>query len=115
MKGSAVCSLLVLLALPAAGLEPYLVKNINPGSGPEGSNPVSLVTLGGAVLFFADDSGFGLWRSDGTAAGTFRLSDFGGPGDGPPRSRGIGSTSSRRTGRARSSGSATARRAARAS
>ncbi|HEX5716947.1 MAG TPA: ELWxxDGT repeat protein [Thermoanaerobaculia bacterium] len=80
MKSVAVCCLLVLLALPAAGLEPYLVKDINAVSSPDGSDPLNPVTFRGAVLFFANDgiSGGELWRSDGTAAGTFQLSDASG-------------------------------------
>ena len=71
----AVCALLALLALPAAGLEPYLVKDIEPASTPAGSHPLQLVTFRGAVLFFADDgiAGRALWRTDGTA--TVRLSE----------------------------------------
>ena len=77
MKSLAVGCLLALLALPAMALEPYLVKDINPAPTPDGSDPSSAVTFGGAVLFFAEDgiSGPELWRSDGTAAGTFPLSD----------------------------------------
>src|SRR5215218_1352161 len=82
MKTLAILALLVLLALPAAGLEPYLVKDIDPPGEPLGSYPRGLATLGGAVLFFASDglaaygllSGPQLWRSDGTAAGTWQVS-----------------------------------------
>jgi ELWxxDGT repeat protein len=78
MKTFNLCALLVLLALPAAGVEPYLVKDIEPATTTAGSNPADLVTFRGAVLFFADDgvSGRQLWRTDGTAAGTYPLSDF---------------------------------------
>ena len=66
-----------LLALPAAGVEPYLVKDIRPESTTEGSHPSHLVTFDGAVLFFvysgSSGSGRELWRSDGTEAGTFPL------------------------------------------
>ena len=67
--------LLVLLALPAAALEPYLVEDIEVG--PAGSAPMMLVRVGDVVLFFAGfgPSGRELWRSDGTAAGTFQLTD----------------------------------------
>lgn len=80
---SLVLGLLVLLALPAAGLEPYLVHDINPVPSPENSDPESLSRLGGAVLFFAGDQDRGreLWRSDGTAAGTWPLSDICDPED----------------------------------
>lgn len=70
MKSLAVCCLLVLLALPATALESYLVEDINPG--PPGSDPRHLVRFDDVVLFFA--SGI-LWRSDGTAGGTFPLAD----------------------------------------
>ena len=77
MKSLAVRALLVLLALPVAAVEPYLVKDIEPATTPVGSDPSQLVTFRGAVLFFADDglSGRQLWRTDGTPAGTFQLSD----------------------------------------
>src|SRR5215210_6199045 len=70
--------LLVLLAFPAAALEPYLVKDIDPVPAPDGSEPASFVTLRGAALFVADDglSGRELWRSDGTAAGTWQVADL---------------------------------------
>jgi len=69
-----------LLATPAAGVEPYLVKDIDPLAAPDGSDPSHPVTFRGAVLFFAGDGAPGreLWRSDGTAAGTFQLSDASG-------------------------------------
>ena len=78
MKSLAVCSLLALLAAPSLALEPYLVHDINPVPQPEDSDPEYLHRLGGAVLFFAEDEvqGRELWRSDGTAAGTYRLSDI---------------------------------------
>ncbi|MFL6202041.1 MAG: ELWxxDGT repeat protein [Thermoanaerobaculia bacterium] len=77
MRSFTLCALLALLALPAAALELYLVKDVEPAATPVGSEPAHLVTFRGAVLFFAGDgvSGRQLWRSDGTAAGTFQLSD----------------------------------------
>jgi ELWxxDGT repeat protein len=80
MKTFTLCALLVLLALPAAGVEPYLVKDINPVPGQSGSDPSRAVTFDGAAFFFANDgvSGRQLWRSDGTAAGTFQVGDSGG-------------------------------------
>lgn len=50
-----------------------LVKDINLGAA--NSDIRDLVAMGSEVLFFADDSSGGgqLWRSDGTAAGTFRV------------------------------------------
>jgi ELWxxDGT repeat protein len=77
VKTFAVCTLLALLALPAAALEPYLVKDVDPVPRPASSGPSFPATFGNAVLFFAEDglSGRQLWRSDGTAAGTYRLAD----------------------------------------
>ncbi|MFL6202040.1 MAG: hypothetical protein ACJ76J_22935, partial [Thermoanaerobaculia bacterium] len=77
MKTFTLCALLALLALPAAGLEPYLVKDIEPVPLPASSEPYFPLTFGKAVLFSADDglAGRQLWRSDGTAAGTWPLSD----------------------------------------
>ena len=79
MKPLAVCTLLALLALPAAGIEPYLVKDVDPVASQAGSEPSHLVNFRGAVLFFADDgvTGRQLWRTDGTAAGTVRLTETG--------------------------------------
>ena len=77
MKKLARIVLLALLPVPAAALEPYLVKDIVTEPTLTGSYPEHLVTLRGAVLFFGFDSlsGRQLWRTDGTAAGTWRLSD----------------------------------------
>jgi ELWxxDGT repeat protein len=79
MKSLAVCALLALLAIPAAGIEPYLVKDINPVATPAGSEPTHLVNFGGAVLFFANDgvTGRHLWRTHGTAASNVQLSSAG--------------------------------------
>lgn len=68
-----------LLALVSACCEPAfaaLPKNV--GSEPAGSEPRRFLTLpSGVSLFAADDGAAGpeLWRSDGTSAGTFRLTD----------------------------------------
>ena len=74
----------VLLLGGAASAQ--LLVNINTVSfGPAdgGSYPEDLVDLGGRAVFAADDgvTGKELWVSDGTAAGTFRLTDFNGSGD----------------------------------
>ncbi|HEX5716946.1 MAG TPA: hypothetical protein VF179_12355 [Thermoanaerobaculia bacterium] len=68
----------VLLALPASALEPYLVEDINPTHEPGGSVPADFVTLGDTALFQALDpaTGYELWASDGTAAGTHLLADL---------------------------------------
>ena len=78
MRHPALYGLLALLAAPSLALEPYLVKDINPVPDPAYSEPAGFVTLGGAALFVADDgvSGRELWRSDGTAAGTWQVADL---------------------------------------
>ncbi|MES1240574.1 MAG: ELWxxDGT repeat protein [Acidobacteriota bacterium] len=81
-----------LCALPALGLEPYVVKDINPVSEPAGSSPGFFAILGSAVLFGADDgvTGRELWRSDGTEAGTWLVADLCQPScSGNPRSYGL--------------------------
>jgi len=51
----------------------FLFKDINQAS--TGSNPSNFAALNGQVFFAADDGdGTGLWRSDGTAAGTVLVS-----------------------------------------
>ncbi|MFP5287022.1 MAG: ELWxxDGT repeat protein [Thermoanaerobaculia bacterium] len=79
MKSLAVCCLLAVLAHPVLAQDPYLVKDINPVPRPADSTPENLVAFAGAVLFSASDGieGTGLWRSDGTAAGTYELTDCG--------------------------------------
>lgn len=62
---------------PATGSELYtadggLVKDIRPGA--QGSGISEMKAMNGLLFFRADDgSGPGLWRSDGTAAGTFEI------------------------------------------
>lgn len=68
-----------------------IVVNIGPGSaGFGGPYTVErpIVTFNGAMYFSANDgtTGIELWRSDGTAAGTYRLTDIQpGAGDSEPR------------------------------
>lgn len=76
------CFLLLILAgvAPAAaqgGLPRWPVKDINPGA--NASAPDYLVNLGGVLYFAANDGVHGaeLWRSDGTAAGTYMVKDIG--------------------------------------
>lgn len=74
------CALtLVLLGAASAGaLTPHLVKDINPVATNGGSEPRLFVTLdNGITLFRAEDgeNGVELWRSDGTEAGTYPLTD----------------------------------------
>jgi large repetitive protein len=63
-----------LAAVPGRALTPYLVKDI-PNPQPASSSPRDFISLGAVGLFSADDgvSGRVLWRSDGTAAGTYPL------------------------------------------
>ena len=61
----------------------YLVKDINPGSGSSflygapPDEPDNLIVAGDRVFFSATDgtTGFKAWISDGTADGTFQLTD----------------------------------------
>jgi len=63
--------------LGALGLTPHLVKDINTVPVAQGSFPQGYARAGGLVFFAADDgqSGSELWRTDGTAAGTFLVAD----------------------------------------
>src|SRR6187549_1510224 len=73
------CILLIVLlaAVPAGALTPHLVKDINLIPASSSSNPQSYVTVGGIAFFTAIDSltGRELYRTDGTAAGTFQVVD----------------------------------------
>jgi ELWxxDGT repeat protein len=68
-----------LWSVTATGL-PSMVADINPGAG--GSNPAELTVLNGVLYFSASDGngqgshGTELWRSDGTAAGTYMVADI---------------------------------------
>jgi ELWxxDGT repeat protein len=75
---SALALLGLLFTLPAFGLEPYLVKDINPVPAVTGSSPSNFVSLGGVAVFtaFKGETGLTLWRSDGTPAGTWRLAEI---------------------------------------
>lgn len=59
-------------AQPGLPESPVLLTDINPGVQPLDSAPQYMTVIGDHTLFFADGSseGFGLWRSDGTDAGT---------------------------------------------
>lgn len=56
-----------------------MVKDILPGPGLFSSNPTNLAAVGGLLYFSARDStasNYELWRSDGTAVGTFLVKDI---------------------------------------
>src|SRR4051794_32914826 len=62
-------------ALGAAELTPRLVKDVDVYPQPASSVPSSYVTVGGVTFFNASDGDrqSGLWRTDGTAGGTYHL------------------------------------------
>jgi ELWxxDGT repeat protein len=66
---------LILAGSALASSGPTLVKDINPGSA--SSEPGSPTNFAGALYFAADDGshGVGLWKSNGTAAGTKMVKD----------------------------------------
>jgi ELWxxDGT repeat protein len=67
-----------LLAAAPAAFTPYLVKDINPEAVPGSSDPDAFVALGNLALFQVRTLGrTELWRSDGTASGTYRLAETG--------------------------------------
>lgn len=65
--------ILLLTAAPASGVTPYLVRDINPNPEPASSDPHELVSLGNLALFETGLVKETLWRSDGTAGGTYKL------------------------------------------
>jgi ELWxxDGT repeat protein len=67
---------LTLLATPIFAAQPYLVADLNTKlASVEGSQPYFAGTVNGAALFLCTPSASrpALWRTDGTAAGTFQL------------------------------------------
>ena len=60
----------------ARTLEPYLVKDINPGS--PGSGNTKITDVNGTLYFWADDGTYGyeLWKSNGTEVGTVLVKDI---------------------------------------
>lgn len=69
--------LVLLGAVPAEALTPRLVKDINLNPRSSGSKPEGYVAVGGVAFFTATDAVTGreLYRTDGTAAGTFQVVD----------------------------------------
>ena len=64
--------------LPAAVRNPYMVKDIFNSCGNDiSSSPGNLISVNGDLYFMANGglSGLGLWKSDGTAAGTILLNN----------------------------------------
>jgi ELWxxDGT repeat protein len=71
---------LALLPVEAAFSAPRLLKDLNPGPEPDGGAYLSFLqpaAQDGLFYFVASDPAHGLevWRTDGTAAGTYRLTD----------------------------------------
>jgi ELWxxDGT repeat protein len=73
-------AVLLLCLAPAAqgALTPRLVKDISTGATPADSSPSGFATAGGVSFFAAadPDTGREIWRTDGTATGTYRLADI---------------------------------------
>lgn len=65
--------LLLAGASPALGLTPRLVKDINTLTLPLSSSPESFVPTQSLVYSGLADGSSGLWKSDGTEAGTVQL------------------------------------------
>jgi ELWxxDGT repeat protein len=78
-SGALALAVLFLCHAGAAGaVTPRLVKDINSVPVPGSSNPGVVASLSNGIsLFVADDglAGNALWRTDGTEAGTYRLTD----------------------------------------
>ncbi|HEY8022898.1 MAG TPA: ELWxxDGT repeat protein [Thermoanaerobaculia bacterium] len=84
------CAVLILAALSPLAAAPRLVKDLDTvPARSQGFVDDPGVAAGGVLYFTASDPAHGieLWRSDGTAAGTYRLTDVcAGPCDGHPLS-----------------------------
>jgi trimeric autotransporter adhesin len=74
-----VALLCLVLIVPARAVGPaFLVKNINTTPSPSlSSNPQDFIAIGSTVYFSAVSKGYrGLWKSDGTAAGTVLVKEI---------------------------------------
>ncbi len=74
--------LLALCVSTASAQSPArLVKDINATLSPAGSNPAGFLTVGNTMYFSArlEQRGRGVWKTDGTPAGTVLVKDFGDP------------------------------------
>ncbi|MCD6013300.1 MAG: hypothetical protein K0Q79_3162 [Flavipsychrobacter sp.] len=83
MRQSIIFSFFIIACAFTAGAQvPYLVKDINTGTG--NSSPGRMADLNGTLLLRADDgvNGSELWKTDGTLAGTVLVKDInpGSPG-----------------------------------
>jgi len=86
VRAVSVAALVLAGAVQAATGAPFPVADINPGTDAHlSSNPQNFV-VAGRLAYFTAASGLGspeipqqLWRTDGTAAGTFEISDFATP------------------------------------
>ncbi|PLZ13669.1 ELWxxDGT repeat protein [Fischerella thermalis] len=69
-------------------------KRLDIWSGPNSSNPDSLTALGSTLYFTANDgsSGVQLWKSDGSVAGTSRITNFNPSGFNPANLTAFGTT-----------------------
>ena len=72
LRASAVILACAALTPRVAAAAATIVRDINLQPRIESSNPQEFVAAGSAIFFFADtpSEGVGLWKSDGSAAGT---------------------------------------------
>lgn len=69
----------LLVGSPAEAATPFLLKDINPGGAGSNSSPTNFMDLGtgvGILQAYQGSTGQEIWRTDGTAAGTYLLHDY---------------------------------------